>query len=386
VNAVLNFVKEITEDSSSSEAVMKAAVGVVGDLGQTDDSVDTARQIDADPDLRLIIHPGDMSYADTNATKWDRYDTLMEPLSSRLQWMVVPGNHEIESDAITGANFVPYEARFNMPRIKPPVNKPTLSQEGCLHVWPPISTPRPDCTPSIFTKGVYDWGNSFYAYDAGPARVIALNSYTSTEPGSPQYDFLQRELETLKSRRAETPWLIIQMHCPYYNSNKKHQDEAQTIALKANFEDLFYENHVALILTGHVHAYERTHPVYRNETKPGAPTYVVIGDGGNREGHCPDYLEKPSWSAFRNGTSYGHGKITLLNASHMRWDWMVDDPAVLTHNLETAGKHADRHARSGAVAAGPTDSPWRRPLAGRRVEDTVYVTNPWTQSEAQVVV
>merc|ERR1719453_1628206 len=109
----------------------------------------SARQIDADQDLRLMIHPGDMSYADSNATRWDRYDTLMEPLSSRLQWMVVPGNHEIESDAITGANFVPYKARFNMPRIKPPVNKPTPSQKGCLHVWPPIPTSRPDCTPSI---------------------------------------------------------------------------------------------------------------------------------------------------------------------------------------------------------------------------------------------
>lgn len=32
VNAVLHFVKEITEDSSASESVMKAAVGVVGDL------------------------------------------------------------------------------------------------------------------------------------------------------------------------------------------------------------------------------------------------------------------------------------------------------------------------------------------------------------------
>ena len=35
-----------------------------------------------------------MAYADTESTRWDSYGMKVEPLSSRLQWMVCPGNHE----------------------------------------------------------------------------------------------------------------------------------------------------------------------------------------------------------------------------------------------------------------------------------------------------
>lgn len=30
------------------------------------------------------------------------------------------------------------------------------------------------------------------------------------------------------------------------------------------------------------------------------PTYVVIGDGGNREGLSQDYMTQPSWCAAKN--------------------------------------------------------------------------------------
>ena len=55
-------------------------------------------------------HAGDMSYADTDGARWDTYGELIVGLSSRKQWMVAGGNHEIESDAFTGQAFVPYEA------------------------------------------------------------------------------------------------------------------------------------------------------------------------------------------------------------------------------------------------------------------------------------
>ncbi len=47
-----------------------------------------------------------------------------------------------------------------------------------------------------------------------------------------------------------------------------------------------------------------------------------IGDGGNAEGHATGYYEPaPSWSAYRNGTQYGHGELQLLNYTHMLWTW-----------------------------------------------------------------
>jgi len=75
------------------------------------------------------------------------------------------------------------------------------------------------------------------------------------------------------------------------------------------------------ILVGHVHAYERTHPVYLNATIPNGITYVTIGDGGNREGHANSYYAAPDWSAYRNGTQYGHGELTLHNKDKLSWKW-----------------------------------------------------------------
>ena len=125
------------------------------------------------------MHAGDMSYADTNAARWDSYGLKVEPLASRLQWMVCPGNHEIESDYYTGQNFQPYEARFVMPAVQQAEFSPSNEQIGCKHPYPWVPHTGKDCTPSAFT-GQYDWGNSFYAFDAGPARVISLNSLSSS--------------------------------------------------------------------------------------------------------------------------------------------------------------------------------------------------------------
>jgi hypothetical protein len=50
--------------------------------------------------------------------------------------------------------------------------------------------------------------------------------------------------------------------------------------------------------------------------------YINIGDGGNAEGHSSSYYAPaPAWSAFRNGTQYGHGEIKFINATTSVWTW-----------------------------------------------------------------
>ena len=41
----------------------------------------------------MILHAGDLSYADCEQTLWDSYGEMIEPLSSFVPWMVSPGNH-----------------------------------------------------------------------------------------------------------------------------------------------------------------------------------------------------------------------------------------------------------------------------------------------------
>ena len=66
-----------------------------------------------------------------------------------------------------------------------------------------------------------------------------------------------------------------------------------------------------MVFCGHVHAYERSHPVYQGEVTGCAPTYINIGDGGNREGLAGTYINpQPAWSAFRE-PSFGHGHLEV---------------------------------------------------------------------------
>jgi len=226
--------------------------------------------------------------------------------------MVGPGNHEIEY-AKGSEPYLAFESRYRMPWIKPveygkiTINSTINPETGMFY-----------CTPSTF-QSEYNYGNSFFSFEAGLAHVIFLNPYTTTDSNSPQYKWLIGDLESIN--RDQTPWLIVVTHCPWYNSNKAHQNETQTLLMRETFEPIFYKYGVNIVFTGHVHAYERTWPVYQNQIDDNGPIYVVIGDGGNNEGHASTYLPQPKWSAYRNGTQYGYGQFIIYNKDKADWKW-----------------------------------------------------------------
>jgi hypothetical protein len=290
---------------------------VVGDLGQTNYSNVTVSHIalDANNGSHFVLHVGDMAYADCDEPRWDSYFDSIQPLASHLPWMVSAGNHEIEPNNLTGRIMDPYKARYNMPAEQATVDTTQYYQEISKHGF--------DCTPSAFT-GSYDYGNSFYSFQAGLVHFIVLNSYTHTDNASNQYKWLKTELDHNVDRQI-TPWVIAMWHSPWYNSNKDHHDEFNTVAMRSNMESLLVDASVALIFSGHVHAYERTYPVAFNKTTKDAPTYIIIGDGGNREGHAEQYASWQNWSAFRNASDFGHGRVQVLNKTHLKWEWHIND-------------------------------------------------------------
>jgi hypothetical protein len=115
------------------------------------------------------------------------------------------------------------------------------------------------------------------------------------------------------------------MHCPWYSSNVNHYADSQTVLMRETMEDLFYDFKVNIVFNGHVHDYERTYPVYRNETDIHGPVYITIGNAGNLEGLDNKYYPEPKWSAFRNGTDYGYGMLTLLDKKRLVWRWFIND-------------------------------------------------------------
>ena len=65
--------------------------------------------------------------------------------------------------------------------------------------------------------------------------------------------------------------------CSYYTHYKEME------CFMSFYEPLFYQYRVDFVLNGHVHAYERTHPMYNYTVDQCGPVYLTMGDGGNVE-------------------------------------------------------------------------------------------------------
>ncbi len=295
---------------------------LVGDLGTTVYSKSTIRHMAREHEIQAVLHVGDLSYANCHQPIWDYYGNIIEPLARRVPWFASVGNHEIEQ--VKGEDgqtlFKSVEARYHMPEVKPAeFGAITLAGSGC--------------TPSTFTT-TYDYGMSYFSYKSGSVHIIHLNCYAETSPDSKQFAWLSDDLEAVD--RSQTPWIFVVEHCPWYNSNTAHHDETQTVAMKGYMEDLLYKHNVNVIFAGHVHAYERSYPTYKGAVDPKGITYINIGDGGNKEGHAKNYEDpQPDWSAFRNGTWFGHGQAQVVNSTVLEWRWIrnVDHEAVAADHV-----------------------------------------------------
>jgi len=251
-------------------------IAFMADVGVTNVSASVMHDVQQlTPDFLVIA--GDYSYADGWSERWDTFGQLMEPLMAKVPHLGVPGNHEIAEGRYNGRDW---EMRYPVP---------------------------------------YNSDSPFwYSYRVGPVHMIGLaGSYAVTEAGSPQYEFLKDELEAVD--RTQTPWVVVVFHTPWYNSNSNHYLEGNQAQM--DMEPLLYKHGVDLVVNGHVHAYERSHPVFNYTVDPCGVTHLVVGDGGNYEGPSLPWKDpQPSWSAFREA-SFGAGVLTVLNSTHASWQW-----------------------------------------------------------------
>ncbi|CAD7699098.1 unnamed protein product [Ostreobium quekettii] len=110
---------------------------VLGDMGQSevdksnepyqlDASLETSSRLEADDDLQLVLHIGDLGYACGYVAQWDRFYAQLQPIISRVPYMTCPGNHERDypnsgdrwgsSHSSGGECGVAYARRQQMPR------------------------------------------------------------------------------------------------------------------------------------------------------------------------------------------------------------------------------------------------------------------------------
>ncbi|KAL4856311.1 Purple acid phosphatase 18 [Chlorella vulgaris] len=312
-------------------------LGLIGDLGQSDHSLSTLDHVEVTQPASIIL-TGDLSYADGYQPRWDAWGRMVAPFTSRQPWHYCVGNHEIE---LTDGreDFLSYLTRFHFPYR-------SCGSESKL----------------------------YYSYEEAGAHIVMLGSYVAYDRASPQYAWLLRDLAAVD--RARTPWVVVVQHAPWYNSNYAHQGEGD--AMKESMEQLLYQYGVDFVFSGHVHAYERHHPVFRGELDDCAPVHINIGDGGNKEGPDSKYYPQPKYSAFRE-PSYGHGTLDLVDETHAEWRWhrnqddgpdtadyvnVVRDPACKTKRGATLAA-LQLQLEQGAAAGKLPEAPQQQAQQGR---------------------
>ncbi|KAJ7259199.1 hypothetical protein O6H91_02G155100 [Diphasiastrum complanatum] len=292
--------------------------GIIGDLGQTYDSLKTLEHYLGSKG-QTVLYVGDLSYADhypyDSNVRWDTWGRLVEPSTAYQPWIWTAGNHEIEYLPQIGEVelFKPYRQRYHVPHT---------SSGSLSPLW--------------------------YSIKRASAYIIVLSSYSSYAKYTPQWNWLQKELPKVK--RHETPWLIVLMHTPLYNSNSYHYMEGES--MRVQFEPWFVKFKVDIVFAGHVHAYERTHRVSNvlydienNNCVPvydkSAPMYVTIGDGGNIEGIAGNFRDpQPAYSAYREA-SFGHALLDIKNRTHAYYSWHrnQDGKAVVADSFWLSNRH-----------------------------------------------
>jgi 3',5'-cyclic AMP phosphodiesterase CpdA len=297
--------------------------------------------------LRPAFHlfNGDLCYAnlaeDRVRTWWDFWSNNTRSARNR-PWMPSPGNHENElGNGPIG--YRAYQTYFSLP--------PAAGQTSVTHgLW--------------------------YAFTAGSMRVISIanddiayqdggNSYVRGYSGGAQKVWLERELAAARRDRS-IDWIVICMHQVAISS--VDQFNGADLGIREEWLPLFDTYGVDLVVCGHEHHYERSHPIrgrQANATLTPIPAatatdvidttkgtvHMVIGGGGTSAPsnqlffnppacrvitgvgafdptlgkRAPIYVKEDApWSAVRNAAhAYGFAAFHLDPGSHPGGDTTI---------------------------------------------------------------
>lgn len=316
----------------------------------------------------LIWHAGDIAYADywlkeeiqgylPNTTIEEGahvYETILESFFDELQpvtaykpYMVGPGNHEANCD-----NGGTTDKRFNITYDVSICLPGQTNFTGFMNHW---RMPGPQ-------SGGRD--NFWYSFDHGMVHYVQLSTETDLgngivapdEPGgdskensgpfgkypNEQVDWLKKDLTSVN--RQKTPWVIVAGHRPWYVSAPNDTSNVCLNCQKA-FEPLFHEFSVDLVLSGHVHAYERHAPLFNYNidpnglNNPSGTWYIMNGAAGHYDGL--DTLDTPRqpYSRYANDTAYGWSRLNFHNRTHLTAEFVASKDGSVLDSATLYKKH-----------------------------------------------
>ncbi|KAG2451406.1 hypothetical protein HYH02_004006 [Chlamydomonas schloesseri] len=250
----------------------------------------------------LILHIGDLAYADGKYKVWDSFMAAVEPLAARTPYMVGIGNHEAgpcrDSNGVDPSGEPPYQPdwgnygpesggecgsmtahRFIMPGLdlaaRPGAFSGTLRTAAQARALRRAAQEDDDSAASASagtrTRTSTSGGRGgplsrrrrtehnppfWYSFDYASVHFVLLSSEHDLGPGGSQAAWLQADLAAVD--RCATPWVVVGIHRPMYVVYPHKDNRIVGEHIRAAIEDLLLQYRVDLVLSGHVHAYYRS--------------------------------------------------------------------------------------------------------------------------------
>jgi len=196
------------------------------------------KAFETNPDIRFIVHAGDMVNRGKNGQEWGWFFESGEAQFRNLPLASVVGNHETGGVITTGPQQEnnAYLGYFNNPSNK----------------------------TEIFAEG------STYSFNYGAAHITCLDNQNldnamevKAKTGDGKY--LQSAVawitKDLEMATAQKKWKIVTMHQPIYGANRDEKELREVLA------PVFDSCKVDLVITGHDHYYFRSFPMKYDKAK-----------------------------------------------------------------------------------------------------------------------
>jgi Purple acid Phosphatase, N-terminal domain/Calcineurin-like phosphoesterase len=222
------------------------------------------------PAFHLVA--GDLAYATPdpmklpdvagyNPAQWDAYLKAVGPAAAQsIPWQASVGAHEIEPLARPG--YAGFTTRFPYPA---------------------------DLTSGSPVVRAFTYANTAFIHLDGndlSAQETLNTGYTA----GVQTSWLAARLAGYRAAGSGIDFIVVIVNCSCYSSNTEHGSDG---GLRDVWGPLFDDYQVDLVISGHVHAYERTNPMIAGQPSSQVPsggtvnsasqgtTYICAGGGGN---------------------------------------------------------------------------------------------------------
>lgn len=224
-----------------------------------------ARMVEYDPDF--LLHTGDLIYSRGERHRYrERFFRPYALLLDRVCFWPSIGNHDLTEPIEQSAYFEVFELPENGP--------PGLSPEH------------------------------EYWFDYSDARIAVIDTERSAT------DLRERVAPWLRSVLQDAPgiWKFVVFHRPPYTAGA----HAPFVVAQEALVPALEESGVDLVLMGHDHMYQRTHPIRGGQRSESGPVYIITGAGGARLYTALPPEKRPDYIAAVNDAVHS---FTLVRVS-----------------------------------------------------------------------